>query len=154
DGKRGYLVLAPIWTDMMEDLDLGQAYDAAIKRINDTVDFAHNRLGAEIQGLGAIIPALTKFGQAITNPNVITTTGHGGTIQLIMETLERAAEENYIKPEQLKKIGVLGLGSIGYSIAGIARDNYPDAEIRVFDTRMEKTIKVADSIGGIVAKNE
>lgn len=154
DGKRGYLVLAPIWTDMMEDLDLGQAYEAAVARVNDTVNFAYSRLGAEIQGLGAIIPALTSFGQTIENPNVITTTGHGGTIQLIMETLERAAKEEYIEEGQLKKIGVLGLGSIGYSIADITRSNFPDAEIRVYDTRTEKTAKVAEAIGAIATESE
>ncbi len=154
EGKRGYLVLAPIWTDMMSDLELGEAYDAAVKRVNDTVDFAYSRLGAEIQGLGAIIPALTKFGQNIENSNVITTTGHGGTIQIIMETLERAANESYIRPEQLKKIGVLGLGSIGYSIADITRSNYPDAEIRVYDSNPEKVSRVVCSIGAIAAESE
>lgn len=154
DGKRGYLVLAPIWTDMMEDLDMGEAFDAAVKRVNDTINFAHGRLGAEIQGLGAIIPALTSFGRNIENPNVITTTGHGGTIQLIMETLSRAVDEKYIQPEQLKKIGILGLGSIGHSIAEITRDNYPESEIKVFDIRAEKMEKLVTSIGAVAAKSE
>lgn len=153
DGKRGYLVLSPIWTDMMEDLPLGEAYEAAVKRVNDTVNFAYGRLGAEIQGLGAIIPALTKFGQTIEHDKVITTTGHGGTIQLIMNTMERAVAEEYITAGQLDKIGVLGLGSIGESIAEITRDRLPDAEINVFDIREEKTAKVAKSIGGIAASS-
>lgn len=156
NGNRGYLVLAPIWTDMMEDLadDLGAAADAAVERVNDAVDFAHNRLGAKVVGLGAVIPALTKFGQHIDNPNVITTTGHGGTIELIMNTIERAVDEGYVSERDLDAIGVLGLGSIGRSIAEITRDRYPNAEISVYDIRTEQTEKVARAIGGIVAKSE
>ncbi len=154
DGRRGYLVLAPLFTDMMEDLDLSDTLKVADAQVNRTIDFAYSRLGAEVQGLGAIIPALTRFGQKITNQNVITTTGHGGTIQLIMDTIDRAEAEGYISQRQLKKIGVLGLGSIGQSIAEITRQRYPDAALRVYDTRAEKTNRIANAIGAIATQNE
>ncbi len=154
DGKRGYLVLAPIFTDMMDDLDLGDAYEVAINNINKTVDFAYHRLGAKIQGLGAIIPSLTKYGEKITNENVITTTGHGGTVQLIMDTIDRAVGEGYIEESQLKKIGVLGLGAIGRSIAEIVRYNYSDAEIRLYDIREGLVARVAGKIGAVAAQSE
>lgn len=162
DGKRGYLVLAPVFPDMIEaepepgdeSLSVGDLLGASRELVNRAVDFAYGRLGAEVVGLGATLPKYTKYGQYITNPNVVTTTGHGGTIQLILETIRRANAESRVDNGLARKIGVLGLGAIGLSIAEIMRDEYPDADITVYDVRQKLTAEVAERIGAHAAGNE
>lgn len=146
DGRRGYLVLAPVFGDMVEDLDkaggnLKDMQTIAEQNVNDAVDFAYQRFGVQVVGLGAVLPALTKFGQKITNPNVITTTGHGGTAELVIQTMESGLQR---MERDLGRIGVLGMGSIGASIAEVLITRYPDADISIYDTRpgsVERVVK-------------
>lgn len=133
--RRGYLVFAPIFADMIDDLSPMDAYRTAIKGINDTVDFSHSRLGAEVVGLGATIPAITNYGKSIDNKDVVLTTGHGGTAHLVKETVGAAIEGGYVDKDALKRIGVLGLGSIGASIAELVRNEYPDLALHLFDKK-------------------
>lgn len=145
-GNRGYLVLAPVYGDMMADLPLDKAEEVANQNINDAVDFAHQMLGADIVGLGAVLPAITRFGASIKNPNVITTTGHGGTTHLIVETIEKAIEQGYTDSEAKESIGVLGLGSIGASIAELVADRYPESKIIIFDSKEAKRRRVLNKL--------
>ncbi|HEX8763165.1 MAG TPA: NAD(P)-binding domain-containing protein [Candidatus Saccharimonadales bacterium] len=129
DGKRGYLVFAPVFEDMRTDLaDVRNPMQYLRKNVNDAVDFARRRFGVEVVGLGATLPAITRYGKEITNPDVITTTGHAGTVDLIRDTVELNADGR-----RLKKIGVLGLGSIGESIVRVMAEEHPEATIAVYD---------------------
>ena len=140
-GRRGYLILAPVYGDMMDDMSsLTELINAAHGNVNAAVDFAHRRFGVKTVGLGATLPALTSYGKSITNPNVITTTGHGGTAELINMTIESALQGR--RPES---VGVLGLGAIGASIAEIVAEKYP-IPVNVYDTKASK-------IGRLMAKN-
>lgn len=132
-GRRGYLVFAPVTEDVGTDLPGGKALDAVQTNVNAAVDFAHRRFGVEVVGLGAVLPAFTCFGQTIKNKNVVTTTGHGGTTELINMTIETATGG-----EDPETIGVLGLGSIGASIANIAADRFKTSKIKIFDAKPNK----------------
>jgi hypothetical protein len=150
-GRRGYLILAPVFEDMGEDIDsLSAASCAAIKIVNDAVNFAHGRFGVQVVGLGATLPAITRYGQKIENPNVITTSGHSGTVELIKQTVEEHFSDN-----EPKSIGILGLGAIGEAIARIISDRYPNAQMHVYDVREKRTEKVAEQLrNAVAAKND
>ena len=152
-GKRGYLIFAPIYPDMQDDMGLTlDTLLVAQEKVDQAVNFAYQRLGTRIVGLGATIPAVTKYGQSIKNPNVITTTGHAGTVQIILETLKRAENEGRVaNHEQRRKIGVLGLGAIGASIAAMMHSEYPDAELHIFDEREGLMAKIAEKTGATMA---
>lgn len=157
EGRSGVLVFAPVYPDMEEDL--GRRVDqlkAGRAQVNAAVDFAYGRFGTEVVGLGAILPSLTLFGQKIENQNVITTTGHGGTIQLIFEALDLALREGRVTEEQARKLGILGLGAIGEPIAHVGRHRYPDASMTVYDPKDNgaHAEKVAEKIGARAAQNE
>jgi len=146
ENRRGYLVFAPVFEDMKDDLDgNGRLLHASRHNINEAVDFAHRRFGVEVVGLGATLPSLTMFGKKITNPNVTTTTGHGGTVDIIRKTVEMVADKR-----KLKNVGVLGLGSIGMSIAKIMSSEYEDANIHVYDTAEKPMRNIAELNGNFV----
>lgn len=140
EGRRGYLVFAPIYGDMQSDLSLVDGIHAGREIVSDAVNFADRRLGVSVAGLGATLPAITRYGKTITNKNVITTTGHGGTIELIADTVE--VGRGGIEPES---IGVLGLGTIGLSIAEIIADKYPKATVNVHDVDVGRTARLLAS---------
>lgn len=158
DGRRGYLVLAPIFTDSMFDIP-DRAAGVALANINAAVDFAYRRLGAEVIGLGAVLPALTRFGRSIQNQNVITTTGHGGTVSQIDQAIRVIEAERREGPESPVTIGFLGLGSIGRSAAEVITGSHPEAKIAMFDTRsssMRNAHRLLESVGrtAIACENE
>lgn len=158
DGKQGYIVMAPIYTDNLNDMEHSPRATLKIARpkINDAVDFAQERLGVEIVALGAVIPALTNYGKSVTNTNVIVTNGHGGTAYIVKETVRAAVENNLVSADAIKKIGMLGLGSIGYSIAHLIASEFPGSELRVFDTSANKVDRVLKTIqdGNIIAAKD
>ena len=140
NGKKGYLIFAPVTEDFAQDLSPSDAFRAVEENVNATIDFAHRQFGIRMIGLGAILPAYTKYGQTIRNKAVITTTGHGGTIELINKTVSFLSK-NYLTPET---IGVLGLGSIGASIAHIIADYFPDITLNIYDSnpaKMNRTVE-------------
>jgi hypothetical protein len=116
-GKRGYLILAPVFEDMRNDISSNAVRLIASRTIvNDAVDFAHRRFGVGIVGLGAHLPAVTRYGQTIT--------------ELIARTMESGLAH---KDEKLESIGMLGLGAIGASVAEIVAERYPETPVRIFD---------------------
>lgn len=154
DGKRGYLIFAPVYPDMRDDLGMAGMFRTGRKVVNDAVDFAYGRFGTETVGIGSILPGITNYGNTIDNQNVIITTGHAGTIYLELEVIKRALAEGRIRPELTQKLGILGLGAIGGPAAHVLRHDYPDAEITVYDTREKHTHTIAEAIGGYPAKSE
>lgn len=139
---RGYLVFAPVFEDMMSDMltadpskiadSIGLLKQAAIDNVNAAVNFAYDRFGTRVVGLGATLPAITRYGTKVTNPNVITTTGHAGTIELVRKTIISSIGEL-----ELKSIGILGAGAIGRPMAEIIAHEYPDAAMHIYDPRKE-----------------
>lgn len=140
--KQGYLVCAPsITEDMKDDLapkSLGEYISTAQVIVNRAVDFVADRLGVRVVGLGATLPALTKYGQSIIRPDVITTTGHGGTVELICGIID------LFTGKKSKEIGVVGLGAIGAAAAEIAADRYPDRKIHIFDKVRKKITNLVE----------
>jgi predicted amino acid dehydrogenase len=149
-GRRGYLIYAPVTGDMVADL-LPRSADeedpnrskanfqrASQGAVNDAVDFAHNRLGIDVVGLGATLPAVTYYGKSVRRrfgDEVIVTTGHGGTVELICATIDN------MFPEGPKRPGVLGLGAIGAAAAGIAAETY-EGKINIFDLEPDKVARL------------
>lgn len=150
DGEHpvGYLVLAPVFTDMAFDMEPLEALALARHVIEDTVAFSVDSLGARLVGLGAVLPALTRFGTTLSETRVVTTTGHGGTVYLILEMIEHAVTERIVDPNATDSLGVLGLGSIGASIAHLLAERYPDSDLWVYDTNPAKVQRTLAELPG------
>lgn len=148
-GRRGYLICGLVTpANMFIEMPFDEALNQSQKNIDDAVNFSTG-LGAESIGLGAVLPALTYYGQTITNKEVITTTGHGGTIVLIEKMIAAAVERGVVADESIKNIGVIGLGSIGASIAHLVAENHPDANVTIYDERIEKIERTKTDLGRI-----
>lgn len=149
-GREGYLVFSPIFPDMLDDLDPMQALEIAKQHIDDAVDFSHDRFCVKSVGLGAILPAITRFGKDVSNKEVVVTTGHGGTAHLVKESVREAVTRGYINPEAANNIGILGLGSIGSSIAELVAEEYPETNLRLYDSNTRKIDRTANNLHGII----
>jgi hypothetical protein len=156
-GRRGYLLFAPVYPDSREDLanhGIGASLKIARNKVNQTVDLAYHRFGADIIGLGAMLPGATNYGKSITNPNVVTTTGHGGTVQIVLETIKSAIAAEVVTPEKLAEIGVLGLGKIGASMLHIMHMSYPNSKFRVYDVNETAVHQAVKTTGAIACMSE
>lgn len=132
---KGVVIFVPIFNDMIKDyrnkLFLRRE---VVRRINDATDFAHNRLGVRYVGLGATLPKLTKFGRAIRS-NVVTTTGHAGTVWLMERIFEKVLEKYFSDHQGVLKVGFIGAGSIGTAALENIGSAYNSAEYRIYDIR-------------------
>ena len=144
DKETGALVLSPVYTDMIHDIRTDKESMAQKIRLMEvgayilekTAQFAHLRMGAKVIGLGATLPKITYFGQALRSmggmENLTTTTGHGGTVHMIVETARKVMEETSV--ESQGKIGVIGgAGSIGWSSTVTTLEMIPDHHLVSFD---------------------
>ena len=95
----------------MQRLQIVKNTKAAQYRINEAAGVALNILGSKVMGLGAVMPGMTSYGRKIHQEGLVTTTGHGGTVHLVAETVRNVSERLQSTP----RVGILGLGSIGYS---------------------------------------
>lgn len=149
DGKQGRVLFVPLFGDILDDMQRGpkhllgnkigtdvgnlRARRVARRVINQAAEFVRNELGADVMGLGAVLPALTDYGRTINVEGLTTTTGHGGTVALIANTVGRIREGN---SELSDSIGVVGAaGSIGRSSLAELLKAHPDASFTVNDTR-------------------
>lgn len=148
-GKPAYMILAPVFPDM-QNPDSGlsklQAMKIAKEAVNDAVRLAHRMFGVKVMGLGATLPALTRYGKSIKEEGVVTTTGHGGTVALILQTIQALQQHEAVRKDATKRIGVLGLGSIGASIAEVLGAIYSDAQITIYDLDEEKVKATAKAL--------
>ncbi|WP_024796567.1 hypothetical protein [Tomitella biformata] len=155
-GQSGALVLAPMYVDMTADLrpDRGnkeqnqRLIGAAAHILNETVTFATNRLGANLIGLGAILPKLTNFGRAISDlhgtTTLTTTTGHGGTVWMISEIVKKLCHESFV--ENNGRVGIIGAaGSIGSSTLDVLLASSDNYHVHAFDTRNEALSRMAET---------
>lgn len=142
--ERGALVIAPLYQDMNVDItDDTDRLVAGYKALEASVGFAHRKLGASVIGLGALLPQITKFGSLLTGMEGAdirtTTTGHGGTVHLIAETVKKVLEQPSVSEKFNGTIGVIGgAGSIGWSSIATIRHTLPETQIYTYDTRLDK----------------
>ncbi len=142
--ESGALVLSTMYADMIPDLrpnrnspeQTMQLLKVAQFVLKETVEFSHKRLGANVIGLGAILPKLTDFGNSLRAidgmDKLVTTTGHGGTVHMIAETVDKITRETSV--DHHGKIGIIGgAGSIGYSSLDVLRDRLHTVDIYTFD---------------------
>lgn len=157
DNETGAVVLAPLYADMLRDiwtnpddakqsLRLASVVDHLLRR---TAEFAHCSLGAKFIGLGATLPLLTDFGNKLRQTagmeNLVTTTGHGGTVYMVAKTMVEVMKRSRV--DAGGTIGVIGAaGSIGWSSVSALRKMLPDHKIDVFDKR-------TDRMGALLARN-
>lgn len=151
--RNGYMVYAPVMTDMMKDHSRPREKFQEI--MDHTIEFADNNLGVDTVGLGAILPKLTNYGESVKKkyPELTVTTGHAATVWLIGETLKRAIDEGYVKEPE--KTGIVGAGAIGrstmhYLIEGLG---YKPEDIYITDDLFNKSRKVANEIQNVNVAN-
>lgn len=147
DGRRGCMVFSPLFGDMMHDFgdDFERLASVAKKVINDTARFARDKLGASVVGLGAILPRLTNHGRDIEVEGLHTTTGHGGTVHLIAETIRSAINKGLVS-DYAGRLGVLGAGNISSSVADVLLDRNIADTITLSDRPQQK-----DRLDAVVA---
>lgn len=150
DNETGVLVLSPLHSDMARDIvtnpnDLKQKItlmEVAGRILEQTVQFAHHRLGAKTIGLGATLPrpGITDYGNVLRAfrgmESLVTTTGHGGTVYMILETVREVMRAESI--DSSGPIGIIGgAGSIGWSSTVAAHEIIGDHDIVSFDKNLE-----------------
>lgn len=145
--KQGAMLFAPVFKDLSTDVpDVAQALSTSFDIIEDTIRFANEKLGANVAGLGATLPLLTYMsdkylGRKLDVPGVTTTTGHGGTVWLLNETIARARNKlNLVETDQ---VGVIGTGGIGKSTADYILSSDKYTTVNLFDINQEKLANVA-----------
>lgn len=149
NGRQGKVLFVPLFGDILQDMSrtptnylgnkLGskigglRARSIARNIINVAAGFANEKLGADVMGLGAVLPALTDFGRTINVPGLTTTTGHGGTVALIGKEVGQVVDTIGMPNNT---IGIVGAaGSIGRSSLALLLEQYPNANFTVQDIR-------------------
>jgi hypothetical protein len=129
-GTRGVMLVAPVFADIFGDV-LGLSCQVGLVRaiVRATVQMAVDRFGARTVGLGATLPRLTDYGRSVAEPGVRTTTGHAGTVWLLLETLRQARQ---LCPSN-GPIGIVGAGAIGLAAAQSVLAGDPFSEIALYD---------------------
>jgi len=94
-------------------------------------------MGAQYVGLGALLPKLTDFGRKI-NTDVVTTTGHAGTVWLMQATFEAVIARHFNGESAGLNVGFVGAGSIGMSALENIGIKYNRSKYWVHDTRPKK----------------
>jgi predicted amino acid dehydrogenase len=142
DGKAvGAVLFVPLFIDMLTDVRNRLRLKLIVNRIiRDVAKFAHHNLGAEIVGLGATLPKLTRYGNDIRTKGLLTTTGHGGTVYMIYKIYKEIETKYKIAPDVL--VGVVGCGAIGEASAALLLATYPDIRIIMHDRRPQQQQQV------------
>lgn len=150
DGRQGRALLVPVTSDVVADLGADRASAYVTDVVRDTARFARRSLGADVMGLGATLPSLTRFGRSVAVPGLVTTTGHGGTVHLIQSLARRVALEHPWAQGHLR-IGVVGAaGSIGAAALAALLREFPETEFVACDRprrlgRVERVLEAADA---------
>ncbi len=135
EAPHGVVIFVPIFTDMPQDyLNKLWLKREVVKRINQATNLAHEKMGAKYIGLGAMLPKLTNFGRKITT-NAVITTGHGGTVWLMQETLEQVIDKYFNGKSAGLNIGFIGAGSIGMAALENIGSKHKSSKYWVYDIR-------------------
>lgn len=144
--ENGVIAFVPLFEQMKDDLahDPMTLWKVGAKVIDTAARLAHHNLGVNYIGLGATIPILTNFGRAIKEidgmDKLVTTTGHGGTVHMIVETVNKLLHETPVGDAYDGKIGVIGgAGSIGWSSTVTAMEMLATPpEIHTYDKKVDQ----------------
>lgn len=137
----GAIIFMPIFADMLYDIRPKLWAKMRVNKIvKDSAIFARDKLGAEIIGLGAMLPKLTRFGKDVAKHGIVATTGHAGTVYLIHQEFKAIIDGGYIRPKSAMNVGIIGAGSISSSTATMILASHPDTTISVYDIR-KKVLK-------------
>lgn len=128
----GAAIFVPVLADLALDIRLKLKLSGVVRgRINDSMLFAKNNLGAEIVGLGGVLPKLTNYGKSINT--VLTTTGHAGTTLLLVDTFEGLISEIGLNKDDT--VGFIGGGGIGVAAMNSLTKKYPNQNYLIYDKR-------------------
>ena len=112
--------------------------------IDAAANFSRQKLRARVMGLGAILPLFSSFGRSISEEGLTTTTGHGGTVYLVVETLRDVINKKSELSETVKTIGVIGAaGSIGSSSVETILQDFDGYAVNMSDTNELKLDNLA-----------
>ena len=125
-GVQGAIVHVPInWNERGR---------GAVEDINAAAMFARRKLGVRAIGLGAILPLFSRLGSTVNVEGLTTTTGHGGTVHFVAETVGAVIDDKSERNEAVKSIGVIGAaGSIGGSSVELILQKFDGHMINVYD---------------------
>ena len=146
-GRQGAMVFAPVFKDIATDIgDPALALEVTYQVIADTAAFVRRRLGADVMGLGATLPLLTflarkYLGLTLDVPGLTVTTGHGGTVWLLSETIRQARHQLHLGGTDT--VGFIGTGGIGRSAAAYLLASDPAARVTLYDSDTAKLHRVA-----------
>jgi len=143
-GNQGVLLCVNANGDMKQDLSAGEALMASRKMVNDGVDLAKEGFGAWAIGYGATFPGVMKFGEKTNRTDVVTTTGHAGTIVEIV----KAIEARHPDPSTLRSLGMIGLGAIGGPGIQVLADLYPNAAVHIADANQNHVARTMEARPG------
>jgi len=131
DDIRGMILYTPAYFNASITTDRARAHQevmAAQRRVSEAAHLVRQRHAVGLVGLGAVLPAVTQFGNKIKEEGLVTTTGHGGTVHLVSQIVEQAI----LSRRTESRIGMLGLGSIGSSSLDVLRQSPLRDHIRSF----------------------
>ena len=134
ENSSGVLIFAPVFNDMLKDFKNKVLLSRKVhKKINEAVQFAHERFGVSYVGLGATLPKLTNYGKTV-KADVITTTGHAGTTWLVKQTVLDLID-NHPQLNETSTIGFIGGGAIGLASIQSLTKALPKASFVIYDKR-------------------
>lgn len=120
---QGAVIYTPAYFDAAVDANDPrrqlEALAAARRRTIEAAQFARRRHQVGLIGLGAVLPGITSYGRSIREEGLVTTTGHGGTVHLVVQITEQAIASKRKAP----RVGVLGLGAIGASSLAVLQSS-------------------------------
>ncbi len=146
DRKDGnVMIFSPLFLDLPEDTgDMFPVIGTNIAK--DTSYFARDRMGVYLGGLAAGLPRVTGWGELYRIPGFRTTTGHGGTAHLMIETGHSAIEKGLVDPKLVDTLGVVGVGGMGQVTAELILKKYSDARVAINDFRPPRMREIADRL--------
>lgn len=144
----GYMINSSVYPDGFIDRPFEEAKETAQHKVDQSVDFANRMLGVKVVSLGGFIPSFTRFGQTVTNKDVIITTGHPGTVYMMGEHIRYGEEIGLVRAKMGGpiRLGSLGVGSIGRSAAEIISGMRPESQITIFDTNPKALARTTKSL--------
>lgn len=160
NSPNGVMVFAPLFMDMLKDYETDPLLadpNFVTKVMNATVAFARDRGGVKYAGLAAVLPALTNFGQSITEKGVELSTGHAGTVWAMEEAALRVIEEGLgevVKGDIKQGLTIVGLGGIGLSTAVSLRNRHPNIPLHVYDNREKAIGRARTQLNGSVVYHD
>jgi hypothetical protein len=156
NNPNGVMVFAPLFMDMLKDYEADSLLadpNFVTEVMNATVAFARDRAGVKYAGLAAVLPALTNFGQSITEKGVELSTGHAGTVWAMEESALKVIEEglgDVAKGDIEQGLTIVGLGGIGLSTAVSLRRRYSNIPLHVYDSRQKAIDRARTQLNGSV----